>query len=57
MFVLSFKNSDELNSFDKYYMSLVEIKYFDALIDNKPYFDQAVTKKIRSVWKAYWNLK
>ena len=30
------------HSFDKYYMPLVEIKYFDALIDNKPFFDQPV---------------
>ena len=27
------------NSFDAYYMSLVEIKYFIALNDNKPFPD------------------
>ena len=27
------------NSFDEYYMSLVEIKDFNALIDNKLFFD------------------
>ena len=27
------------NSFDKYYMSLVEIKDFNALVTNKPFFD------------------
>ena len=34
-------------SFDKYYMSLVEIKDFNALIDNKLFFYQQV-KKIRT---------
>ena len=28
------------NSFDKYYMPLVEVKDFTALINNKPFFDQ-----------------
>ena len=28
------------NSFDKYYMPLVEVKDFTALINNKPLFDQ-----------------
>ena len=44
-FVLSFKNGDsdpERNSFDKHYMPLVEFKDFNALIDNKLFFDQAV---------------
>ena len=39
LFVLSFKNcvSDPTRlSFDRYYMPLVEIKDFNALIDNKP---------------------
>ena len=42
LFVQLFKIGDnELTrgSFDKYYMSLVEIKDFNALIDNKPLFD------------------
>ena len=41
MFVLSFKNdNDDLNKnyLDEYCMSLVEIKDFNALIDNKPFF-------------------
>ena len=29
-------------------MPLVEIKYFDALIDNKPFFDQSVKNKQES---------
>ena len=30
---------------DEYYMPLVETKDFIALIENKPFFDQAVKKK------------
>ena len=33
------------DSFDKYYMPLAEIKYFNALIENKPFFDQSVKSK------------
>ena len=42
LFVLSFKNGNDnlrRDSFDLYCMALVEIKYFNALIDNKPFFD------------------
>ena len=48
LFVLSFKNGNDDPSrdvFDKYYMPLVEIKDFNALIDNKPFFDQSVKNK------------
>ena len=48
MFVLSFKNGNDdptRDSFVKYYMSLVEIKDFNALIDNKLFFDQSVKNK------------
>ena len=46
MFVFSFKNGDPTGDFcDKYYMPLVEIKDFNALIDNKPFFDQPVKNK------------
>ena len=44
-FVLSFKNGDDdpaRDSFDECYMPLVEIKDINALIDSKPFFDQAV---------------
>ena len=34
---------------DEYYMPLVETKDFIALIENKPFFDQAVKKKTRSI--------
>ena len=42
LLVLSFKNGDNptTNSIDKYYMLLVKIKYFNSLIDNKPFFDK-----------------
>ena len=48
LFVLSFKNGNNdptRNSFDRYYMPLVEIKDFNALIDSKPFFDQPVKSK------------
>ena len=48
LFVVSFKNADNnlrINYFDKYYMPLVEMKYFNALIDNKPCLDQPVKNK------------
>ena len=47
LFVLSFKNGDNdltRGSFDKYYMPLVEIKDFNTLIDNKPFFGLTVKK-------------
>ena len=31
--------------FDKFYIPLVETKYFHALIDNEPFFDQPVKNK------------
>ena len=46
--VISFKNSDDnpaRNSFDGDYMPLVEIKDFNALIGNKPFFHQPVKNK------------
>ena len=48
LFSLSFKNgiSDPArDSFKKYYMSLVEIKDFNALIDNKTFFNEPVKSK------------
>ena len=48
LFVILFKNSNDdptRYSFDEYYMPLVEIKDFNALIDKK--------KQRRSVWKDY----
>ena len=54
LFVLSFKNGDvgpARNSFYEYYMPLVEIKDFNSLIDNKPFFDQHVKSKQESYEK------
>ena len=51
LFVLSFKNAGEnptKNSFDKCYMPLVEIKDFNGLINNKPFFDQPVKNKLEA---------
>ena len=48
MLVLSFKNGDDDTtrySLDLYYMPLVRIKDFNALIDNRPFFDQPVKNK------------
>ena len=51
LFVFSFKNVNndpKSDSFDKYYIPLVEIKDFNALIDNKPFFVQLVKEQTRS---------
>ena len=48
MFVILFKNGNvdpSRDSFDKYYMPLVEIKDSNALIDSQPLFDQPVKNK------------
>ena len=48
LFFLSFKNSaigPARDSFVKYYIPLVEVKDFDVLTDNKPFFDQPVKNK------------
>ena len=48
MFGLSFKNDNDdptRDSFEKYYMPLVEIKDFNALTDNKPFCDQLLKNK------------
>ena len=60
MFVLSFKNGSNdptRDVFDKYYMPLVKIKDFSALIDSKLFFWSASKKQTISVWKTYWNAK
>ena len=48
LFVLSFKNGEDypsMNYFFKYFIPLVEIKYFNVLVDNKPFFDQPAKNK------------
>ena len=47
LFILSFKAGDDdptRRSFDKYYITLIEIKHFNASIDNKPFFSSARKK-------------
>ena len=41
LFVLSFEdeNEDDRTSFSKYYLPKVEIKNFNVLIDEKPFFE------------------
>ena len=49
LFIQSFEdcNSDPTRNFFKYFMSLVEIKDFNILIDNKPNFEQPIKNKQR----------
>ena len=57
LFVLSFKNGDNdpiRNHFDRYYMSIVAIKHFIALINNKPFFDQPIKNKQEAFEKKSW---
>ena len=39
LFVLTFENEDDRTSFSKYYVPKVEIKDFNVLIDEKPFFE------------------
>ena len=51
LFVLSFKNRNDdptWNYLNKYYMPLVDIKDFNALIDSKPFFDQPEKQKTKN---------
>ena len=55
LFVQLFKEGGKdpsRDSFDNYYMSLVEIKDFNVLINNKPYFEQTTKNK----QEAYENI-
>ena len=45
------------NSFDKKYMSLVEIRDFSTVIDNRPFFDHLVkTNKLMKNFRNYQEL-
>ena len=60
MFVLSFKNGDDDrrgDSFDLYYLRLVEINDCNALIDNKPFFDQPLKSKQEAYRKTCQNVR
>ena len=58
LFFLLLKNGDNdptRNYFDKYYKPLVEIKDFNALLDNKSFFDQLLktnNKRSKSLSKC-----
>ena len=52
MLVRSFRNITGKDSFLNHYMPLIEIKDFNALIDNKPFLDHPVKNK----QEAYENL-
>ena len=48
LFVFSFRNSNNdprRDTFDDYCMLLNEIKYFNTLTNNKPFFDQTIENK------------
>ena len=50
--LISLKNDNNnpmRDFFDEYYMPLVEMKDFNPLINNKPFFDQPAKKQARSV--------
>ena len=48
LFVFSFENEADRNSFSKYYVPKVEIKYFTVLTDGKPFFEIPVKNKKES---------
>ena len=55
LFVLSFKDGDDdtrRDSFDKYYILLVQIKYFNVLNENKPFFVHPVKSKQEAYGKV-----
>ena len=45
LFVLSFENEGDRTSFSEYYLSSVEIKDFNVLIDGKSFFDTPIKNK------------
>ena len=45
LFVLSYENETDRTPFSKYYVSKVEIKDFNLLIDGKPFFKVPVKNK------------
>ena len=45
LFVLPFENEEDRTSFSKYYTRIVEIKYYNVLIDQKPFFDILIKNK------------
>ena len=48
LFVLTFENEDDRTSFSKYYVTKVEIKDFNVLINGKPFFEFPVKNKVEA---------
>ena len=47
LFVLSFENENDRTVHTKYYLSNVEIKDYNVMIDGKNFFDQPVKSSVR----------
>ena len=45
LFVLSFENENDRTSFSNYYVSKIEVKDFNLLVNGKPFFDIPVKNK------------
>ena len=55
MYVISFRNDNHdatRDCFVKFYIPLLEIKAFNTLIDNKPFFDQQVKNRQEACEKS-----
>ena len=56
LFILLIKNDDNdptRNSSADYYLCLIEIKYFNAVINSKPFFDQPIKNKLEAYKKFF----
>ena len=42
LFVLSFENANDITSFSKYYVTNIQIKDFNVLIDGKSFFEMQI---------------
>ena len=45
LFVLAFENEEDRSSFSKYYTPTIEIKDYNVLIDQKPFFEIPIKNK------------
>ena len=53
LFVLFFENENDRTSCSNYYLPIVEIKYYNVMIDGQSFFDQP----INSEGKTYENIR
>ena len=53
LFVLFFENENDRTSYSNYYLPIVEIKYYNVMIDGQSFFDQP----INSEGKTYENIR